>query len=225
MNKITVTDLVDFGRKTPRGRQTLVNNLKTPKVKTPDEGGGNYWISALSCLAKAFVDNSQNIIDDKIDELIDKIENAKTKKAKDMHQANINILQDFEEYDFTAIKPNAKLVFIKKNKAKSIVDIKKLPLYAMPHHVFSFEKNEIQKIGAVWFVAKKGGFKIEELAMVTDLLYRYLDTNYTSKYEIDMDYCLAVDVNSLNHISYTPISTTEIKSPLMQTVNEMKVLM
>ncbi|MEN5058452.1 hypothetical protein [Sphingobacterium kitahiroshimense] len=109
MNKITVTNLVDFGRKGDKGRQTLINNLKVPKVSNPEDGGGDYWIAALSCLARAFKDNAQNIIGEKIDELIEKIEVHEAKITKDMHQRNINILQDFEEFDFNILKPETQL--------------------------------------------------------------------------------------------------------------------
>lgn len=54
MNKITVKNLIVFGKKNPSSTQTLINNLKKPKVTNPDNGGSDYWISALSCLVKSF---------------------------------------------------------------------------------------------------------------------------------------------------------------------------
>ena len=225
MNKITVTNLVDFSRKTPRGRQTLINNLKVPKVNTPDDGGGDYWISALSCLAKAFSDNVDNLIGNKIEDLIDKIEVHEAKITKDMHQRNINILQDFEGFGFNTLKPQAELTYLKKPKEKSIVIIRRLPLFVKPHHVYAFEENGIKKIGAIWFIAKLHGFKHEELAMVTDLLYRYLDSNYSDNYEISTNYCIALDVNSSHSISYSQIEKGEFSSALMPTIIEMKKLM
>ncbi|TDQ79761.1 hypothetical protein [Sphingobacterium yanglingense] len=225
MNKITVTNLVDFGRKTPKGRQTLINNLKVPKISNPDDGGGDYWISALSCLARAFTDNSKNLIGDKIEELIDKIEDAKAKISKDMFQRNINILQEFEDFDFNTLKPQGKLSALKKPKDKSIVVIKRLPLFVKPHHVYSFEENGIKKIGAIWFVAKLNGFRTDELSMVTDLLYRYLDINYSDEFEVSVEYCIAVDVNTPSYIPYSRIENGDIKSALIPTVDEMKKLM
>ncbi|MEN5058451.1 hypothetical protein [Sphingobacterium kitahiroshimense] len=102
---------------------------------------------------------------------------------------------------------------------------KRLPLFAKPHHVFTFEENNVKKIGAVWFVAKLRGFKNEELAMVTDLLYRYLETKYSDKYELAMDYCIAIDVNTSNRIAYSRIDNGEVNSALIATVDEMKKLM
>lgn len=225
MNTITVTNLIDFEKKGDKGKQTFVDKLKVPKVSNPNDGGGDYWISALSCIAKAFKNNSQNVIGDKIDELIAKIETSEAKITKDMYQRNINILQDFEEYDFNTLKPPTELTYLKKPKEKSIVSIKQLPLFVKPHHVFTFEEDNVKKIGAIWFVAKLGGFIDEELAMVTDLLYRYLATNYSDKFEVSMSYTIAVDVNSQHTNSYSFIDNGEIKSILMPLINEIKKLM
>lgn len=225
MDKITVTNLIDFGKKGDKGKQSLVNKLKLPKVSNPNDGGGDYWISALSCLAKVFKDNTQNIIGDKIDELIEKIETHERKITKDMYQRNINILQEFEEFDFYILKPQTDLIYLKKTKEKSIVSIKQLPLFVNPHHVYTFKEDNVKKIGAIWFVAKLGGFKNEELAIVTDLLYRYLVTNYSDKFEISMSYTIAIDVNTAHIISYSHIENGEIKSTLIPVINEIKKLM
>ncbi len=225
MNKITIKHLVDFSRKTPRTRQTLVNNIKVPQVKKNDDnGGGNYWISALSCISRAFVENPEDLISNKIDELIAKIEKYDSQNTKKMFQQNIKILQGFEEFNFNELKPLMKLSLLKKPKDKSIVLIQELPLFAKPQHVFTFEENNIKKIGAIWFVAKSKGFSPHELAMVTDLLYRYLKINYSKNNEISYNYCLAVDVNTINSISYSQVAAGEIKSSLIQIVKEMKKL-
>lgn len=223
MNKITVKHLVDFNRKTPRTRQTLVNNIKAPQIKNNDDNsGGDYWTSALSCISKAFVDNPEGLISGKIDELIAKVEMYDIQNTKKMFQQNIKILQSFEEFDFNMLKPLTKLAFLKKPKDKSIVLIHELPLFAKPQHVFTFEDNNIEKIGAIWFVAKSKGFSPHELAMITDLLYRYLKVNYSEKYEIASNYCVAIDVNGVNSISYSQVATGEIKSLLIQIVEEIK---
>lgn len=132
---------------------------------------------------------------------------------------------NWQYFDFNTLIPQSELTYLKKTKDKSIVTIKRLPIFANPHHVYTFEENGIKKVGAIWFVAKINGFRPEELAMVTDLLYRYLDINYSDEFEVSAEYCIAVDVNSSNSISYSPIENREIKSALMTTVNEMKKLM
>lgn len=142
-----------------------------------------------------------------------------------MYQRNINILQDFEGFDFNQLKPRSKLIYQKKPKDKSIVAINGLSLFAKPHHVFIFIENDITKIGAIWFVAKLRGLKYDELAMITELLYRYLDGNYSNEYEIANDYCIAVDVNTVNSMNYAQLNHKKIKSPLVQTVGQIKKLL
>lgn len=225
MEKIALGKLIDFGRKGERGRQTLVNNLKTPQVKKDDGSGGDYWISALSAVSKAFIENKNELINKKIDELIDKIEGAEIKRIKDGYQRNIDILYNFEEYDFPSLKPTADLVYLKKPKDKSVIAVSGLPLYVDPHHVFTFEIDAVKKIGAIWFVAKLNGFRPEELAMIADILFRYLNTHYSDKYEIDTNFCLVKDVSVLNKISYTQIMNAEVRSPLKQTLDEIKELL
>lgn len=225
MEKIAIGKLIDFGRKGVRGRQTLVNNLKTPQVKKKDSSGGDYWVSALSAISKAFIENENELINERIDELKDKIEGDKIKRIKDGYQRNIDILYNFEEYDFPSLKPGADLAYLKKPKDKSIIAVDGLPLYVDPHHVFTFEEDGVKKIGAIWFVAKLNGFKPEELAMIVDILFRYLNTHYSDKYEIDTNFCLVKDVSILNKIAYTQIMNAELRSPLKQTLEEIKELL
>lgn len=222
MEKISVTNLIDFKRKTPKGQQTLVNNLKVPKIKADDSTGGDYWISALSTISNVFEENNNNLINEKIDILIDKIENATAKISKDMFQRNINILYNFEDYDFDQLKPNVDLTYLKKPKDKSIVVVEDLPLYVKPHHVFTFTQDDVKKIGALWFVAKLGSFKLDELVIVTDILFRYLNTNYSDKFEIAIDYCSVVDVTNLSRVSYSEVQNEEEKSTLLKTLAELK---
>lgn len=225
MEKIAIGKLIDFGRKGQRARQTIVNNLKTPQVKKDESSGGDYWISALSAISNAFIENKNELINEKVDKLIDKIEEAEAKITKDMFQRNINILYNFEEYDFPSLKPGADLAYLKKPKDKSIIAVNGLPLYVDPHHVFTFEEDGVKKIGAIWFVAKLNDFKPEELAMIVDILFRYLNTHYSDKFEIDTNFCLVKDVSMLNKISYTQIMNAEVRSPLKQTLEEIKELL
>lgn len=224
MEKITITNLIDFRRKnSDRSKQTYANNLKFSKAKSKDQSGGDYWMSALTAISNKFKENDLSIIPNKIDELIDKIENNKGKNTKDMFQRNVNVLQNFEDFDFTYLKPDAKLTFLKKPKSISIINIENLPIFAKPHHVFTYTINEVKYIGAMWFIAKLNGFKYEEISVVTEILYRYLDINFADKYKVSEDYCTTVDVTDLSMVNYTQIS--KIKSTLIETLDELKSLM
>lgn len=223
MEKIAVVKLVEFNRKTPRGQKTLVDKFKVPQPVNPD-GGGDYWISALSSIARSFQLADNEPIAEKIDVLIDKIEDAPTRQVKNMFQANLNILHQYENFDFTSIRPNAELTFLKKPKAKSIVLLRGLPIHAKPSHAYTYEENGKKRIGAMWFVAKLNGFRPDELALFTDILFRYLDINYGDKYQISEQNCTAVDVTTTNAISYSQIHNGEVESPLLATIASIKKL-
>lgn len=223
--KIATIKLVEFSRKTPRGQKTFAEKLKAPQpIKNP-ESGGDYWISALSSIASSFELGHDGPISEKIDIVIDKIEHAKTKQVKDMFHANLNILRNYEEFNMATIRPDADLTFLKRPKSKSIVLLRRLPIQAKPSRVFTFKEDGKRKIGAIWFVAKKGGLSLEELAIFTDILFRYLDTNYADKYQITDEYCIAIDVTEMNSITYTKIRNGEIKSPLLSIISSLRKLL
>lgn len=225
MKKITIKDLVDFKRKeTIKTRQTLINNLKKPVVdRADDDGGGDYWITSLSSIRNAYSNGNNDCILTKIEELIEKVEIADSKQTKDMFQANINILNGIEDFDFSQLKPLAELSYLKKPTDKSIITINHMPFFVKPSHVFLYDDG-VKQIGAIWFVARKGGYNQDELAMVTELLYRYLRVNYSADYEVNNELCIAFDVNSGNFLTYAEIAAGVIASPLIEIVREMKRL-
>src|SRR5690606_24708720 len=118
-------------KKSTSAQQTLINNIRAPKKKKDkdDENtGGNYWITSLSSISNAFKLGENTPISDKIEVAIEKMEAASAKITKDMFQRNINILYNFEDFDFSSWKPKAKLSYLKRPKSKSIVIVKGLPI-------------------------------------------------------------------------------------------------
>lgn len=226
MNKLTVTNLVDFNRMSTRSKQTLVKSLKKPpKLKAPDEddGGGNYWVSALSCLAKTFLQKDNELLLAKIEELLGKIHDSNTARKNNTYQRNISILENFEDYDFCKLKPSATITPLKKSKDISILTLKNLQLSINPHHVYTYKDNQgVQNIGAIWFAAKLDGLDNQELSLITDLLYRYLKTNFSDNYKIVPEYCIAIDVITVKKLAYSQILTGEIESPLLAILEEIK---
>jgi|SRR5690606_19133605 len=227
MEKIPVSSIVAFRRKGPAGQQTLINNLRTPKKKEKGEedSGGNYWITSLSSISNAFKLEENTPITDKIEVAIEKMEAAGAKITKDMFQRNINILYNFEDFDFSSWKPKAKLGYLKRPKIKSIVVVKGLPIQVLPNHVFTFEEDGLEKMGAIWFVAKLGGYQDNELAVFTDMLYRYLDINYAEKFEVAPEFCRSVDVTDVKSINYSQILNKEIPTLLEPTLDSIKAMM
>jgi hypothetical protein len=210
MEKVTVKDLIEFRGKNDRTKITFVNNLKTKTKKSDDDSGGDYWISCLSAIRNTFRFDNENLLDEKIDLLHDKIKVTEIKRIKDQFQRNIDILSNFKDYDFKHLKPNVDLIFLKQPKIKSLLDIKGLSIEAKPCHIYTFSENSSEEIGGIWFVAKLEGFKKSELGMFADLLYRYLDKHYSKDFYINSNYCIAVDLYNGQEVNYSDIKNGSI---------------
>ena len=222
MEKVTVKNLVEFRRKNEHTRITFVNNLKKEKQRSDDSSGGDYWISCLSAIRNTFKYEDENLLDEKVEELAEKIKLSNYKKVKDRFQQNIEILNNFKEYDFKHLKPDSKLNFLKQQKAKSLLDIKGLPIEAKPCYIYTFSNNDSEEIGGIWFIAKKNGFKKSELGMFVDILYRYLVKYYSKDYFINSNYCIAVDLYNGQEVNYTEIEKGQILMLIDTTILEIK---
>ena len=61
--------------------------------------------------------------------------------------------------------------------------------------------------------------------MITDILYRYLELNYSDSFEVATNFCIAFDVTTINILSYAQLENKSIKSPLIELVNEINQLL
>jgi hypothetical protein len=223
IEKISVKNIVAFKRKSDKSQATFINNLNRPKQDIQSDGG-DYWVMASSTVSNFFKAGNKELISEKIEDVSERRNKATAKISKDMYQRNIAILNSFEDFDFSKFKPNTELFYLSKPKEKSIIKLKGVPLQIRPHHVFSFNKNKIDKIGAVWFVVKLGGYEISDIAIFTDALYRYLKTNH-KKFEVDLEYCLVFDLINQKHVRYTQIKNGKIISALDSTLERIKKLL
>ena len=73
MKKITVKNLIEFRGKKEKSKLTFINNLKKEKKKSEKGDSGDYWISALSAVRNTFKFNDERLLDEKIEELNEKI--------------------------------------------------------------------------------------------------------------------------------------------------------
>jgi hypothetical protein len=226
MEKISVSNVVEFKRKnTPSSQATLINKLKFPKPRKEDaDDGGNYWTHSLSALGNSFRDKSNGPVVEKLDILLDKHEAAASPVSKNMFQKNIGILHSFEEYDFRRLQPSSELIYLKKPKDKSILIIEHLPIQALPNHVFVFDEDGVHNIGACWFVAKIKEYTLDELAIFTDSLHRYLQKNYCDDYVVNAKYCVVIDAMNLNVLRYSEIAIKDKPSDLDSVLAFMKTL-
>lgn len=205
MKKITIKEIIDFRRKSQKSRQTFIKNLSKEKEKVTAELGGDYWISAISAISRTFKNKNRMEITDKIDGLIQDIEDTEFKRTKLMYQRNVDILYNFEDYDFDSLRPSHEISFLKKPEMLSIIDILKLPVKINPQHVYTFEKEGVKYIGGLWITCKLGGYTYQELASFTEGLYKYLSKHYSQEYKISTEYCIALDASSGNKVSYSEI--------------------
>ena len=222
MKKVTVKNLIKFRGKNDRTKITFVNNLKQEKLKSDDGSGGDYWISALSAIRNTFKYEDINLLDEKIELLLSKIETYDDKKIKDQFRRNLEIVSNFKEYDFEHLKPEAEIEFLKQKKNQSLLTIKGLPIEAKPCHIYSFSINKSEEIAGIWFVAQLGGFKKSELAMFADILYRYLKENYSEEYFVNTKYCIAVDLYNGQDVSYKDIQEGNIPVLIESTLDDFK---
>ncbi|MEN3324812.1 hypothetical protein VP395_13825 [Mariniflexile soesokkakense] len=224
MKKVTVKNLIEFRGKNERTKITFVHNLKRDKRKSEDSSGGDYWISCLSAIRNSFRLDDESLLDEKIKLLRDKIEVSEIKRIKDQFQRNLDIVNNFKDFDLKHLKPNTNLTFLKQPKVKSILDIKGLPIEAKPCHIYSFSENNSEEVGGIWFITKLNGFKKSELGMFTDILYRYLDKYYSKNFYVNPDYCVAVDLFNAQEINYSDIKSGKIPILIDNTIDELKNL-
>lgn len=222
MKKVTVKNLIEFRGKNKRTKLTFVHNLKKEKKKSEESSGGDYWISCLSAIRNSFKENDETLLDEKIELLREKIRVTEIKRIKNQFQRNIDIVESFKDLDLKNLKPKNELTFLKQPKIKSLLDINGLPIESKPCHIYTFSENNSEEIGGIWFVAKLNGFKKSELGMFADILYRYLEKNYSKDYYVNPDYCVAIDLFKGQEIKYSEIKSGNFPILIDSTIAELK---
>jgi hypothetical protein len=220
MEKVTVKSLIKFRNKSERTRITFVNNLKKEKEKSDNSSGGDYWISCLSVIKNTFKYSNIDLLDKKIELLENKIKASEIKRIKNQFQRNIDIINNFKDFDFEHLKPDGNLTFLKQIKSQFILEIKGYPIESKPCHIFTFSENNSEEIGGIWFIAQLKGFKKSELGMFTDILYRYLEKHYSKKFYVNPKYCIAVDLYNAQEVNYEKIKNGEVPVLIEQTLDE-----
>jgi len=205
MNKISVPNIVKYFRKVEKNRATFIANLKKPVVKKDDdeEGGGNYWVHSYSTISKAFKTEELNLLDLKIDLISEKKSKATLERSKIMYQRNIDILFGAKDLDFKELKPYFDVKYLKNTRV--ILNVSSIPIEISPNHVFWFNDGDHKKVGAIWFVVIKEGYKDFELALFNYCLYQYLHSIYKDKYTVSKDFCIVLDITNGNRINFSKV--------------------
>jgi len=137
-----------------------------------------------------------------------------------MSQRNIDILHNAKEFDYRELKPYYGVNYIKNTKV--ILELQGLQIQVIPNHVFTFIDNGVEKVGAIWFVAKKDGYRKEELALFATSLYEYLTKMYNKKYEISLDYCIVFEITLADKLTYRQVINLGYKSYANEVLNILK---
>lgn len=225
MKKLSVSKLIEFRRKSDRSKKTFVENIKSDKIIVPTEGGGDYWVTSLSAVCNSFKQGDIELANEKIDELEEKLKRTGRSITKNMYQRNISILEGYKKMDLSKLRPNNKLSPLKKSSANPLLTIKGLQVEAKPSLVYIFGKKGEEKVGAIWFTAKVGGYQIEEVSMFCEVLYRFLRHNYSKQYQLIPKYCVSIEMLSGRSISYSEIEGGSFSRVLNPTLDEINKLM
>ncbi len=226
MKKISVNNIIIFRQKPEKKQQTFLDSLKRKSLiqETTEGGGGNYWVRSLSAMSNAFRDISNEPIKDKISEIVDLFTPKLTKQTKDMYQRNLDILHNYEDFDFSRWLPGNTNIVSKVNK-KSIIYLNTVPVQITPSQIYTFDKDDKKCVGAIWFVARLEGYKEEELGMFAEALFIYLSNNFEEEYFVSQENCLVVHVLDKKEVTYKMIANEEIPSIFDSTLKAIKRLM
>jgi len=218
INKVPVKKLIEFRRLSEKRKSSFGNKLTIPKETVSNDSGNDYWTRSLSGLSTAFKQNDNLIIKGRIERILDVYEDKDDKKTKLMYDRNLNILHNYEDFNFMILRPSIELNFLP--KPRILINISGLPIQVIPHQIFSYKEKEEMKVGGIWFVIWLKEFKESDLGIYSEALYRYLLTNYSKEYVVDPNYCLIVDALSMGTVTYQQILLGEI-APLLETTIDM----
>ena len=225
MNKLPIKKLVEFRRFSEQRRSNFATKLKTPVEAKPKGDGGNYWVRSISALSTSFKFNDNSIIRERLQSLEEDLAITELKRTKVMYQRNIDILYNYEDYDFSDIRPSDDLTFHSKPIYKSLLEINGIPVQILPNHVFSYGDDKQPNIGSIWFVTWLDGFKVGDLGIYSEVIYRYLSKHYSKDFTIVPEDCMVMDASSTQVVTYKQIIEGEVPSLLDSTLATLRGLL
>ncbi len=221
MKKISVKNIILFRKKSEKSKKAFLKSLNKAKAND-SENGGNYWVRSISALTNTFRTNDNQHIKDKIDNISADYSNSKRRQTKDMYKRNLDILYNYEDFDFSTWYPNKTFRILDKANKKSIIELNKIPVQVLPNQVFTFTKNSIDYAGAIWFIAKLDGYSKAEFGIFAETLFNYLSINFSNKYEVSPETCIVVDVLNLEEVTYQMVIDNKIPALLKETLKSIK---
>ncbi|MCB9246240.1 MAG: hypothetical protein H6606_07390 [Flavobacteriales bacterium] len=180
------------------------------------------WISALSAIRNYFKALDSMLVDEKLSDLDYKASCATRAQSKLMYQRNYELLENFNEFDLSSIRPEKISKILKQSKQNSIVQIASIPIYVKPCFIYTFHSNGGLQLGAMWFIARLDGYANNELALFCEALYAYTVKHYARNFSIDKSHVTAVDIHNAKSISYDRLSAKTAKLKLRTIINKLK---
>lgn len=223
MKELSIKKIIEYNSYSDRRKSTMLGKLRVDSIFSNSKDARDYWHRSLSSIRKSFKTENYQLLIDRIESLANDHSKSTIKKTKIMYERNIQVLRNFLDFDYSILIPAHKIRFISQNNEVSIININGIHLKIYGDDLFSYKINDVEYVGAVWFVACKDGYKNEELTIFLDALFRMLDSKLSDKYCVDSDYCLVVDAMKMNILSYSQIKDNPIKSKLEQLVNEISL--
>jgi len=224
MKNIRIKDLITFKRLTERRKNTFLINLQKEKVvkEKEDSSGGDYWVRSISALNNAFRENDNRFISEKITDIINDYSPKLSKGTKDKYDRNLQILYNYEDFDFRSLTPPEEVEILSKARKSGIIEIAFLSVKVETHHIYTFIVDEKEYLGALLFAAQKDGYQPSELGVFAEAIYNFLETNYSSKYIIHPSYVRVVGVMTSIIVDYQMVLDGELPSIILPIIENVK---
>lgn len=225
MKRINVKDLIDFRRRSDRRKKTFANEIDLANLEIVESESSidarDYWVRSLTALSRAFKEGDNTVIGERIQSILDDYKPNMINSTKMMYDRNLQILHNYEDFDFGILKPTTEIKILEKSRKKGILTIKNFPIKILLHQIYSFENRDgINCIGCVLFLAKLDAYKPHELGMFAETVFTFLEDNYGNNYSISAENIRIVDVMTSTDINYQMVIDGELPSLLTSTLDE-----
>lgn len=227
MKNIRVKDLVKFRSLSERRQSTFINNLQKEKIaKEEDDGsGGDYWVRSISALNNAFRENDNIFIKEKINDILNDYTPKLDNRTKVKYDRNLQILYNYEDFDFRSVTPSENIKIIPKARKSGIIEIATLNLKVETHHIYTFIVDGKEYLGTLLFAAQKDGYNFSELGIFAEAIFNFLEANYSPKYIVHPSYVKVVGVMTQGIVDYQMILNKTIPSLIISSIKNFNTVL
>ncbi|AZA97715.1 hypothetical protein EG353_20230 [Chryseobacterium shandongense] len=107
-------------------------------------------------------------------------------------------------------------------RKSGVIDVKGLSLKVETHHIYTWNIDDKDFVGAILFAVQKDGYKPNELGVFTEAINTFLQYNYADKYIVSPTFVKVVDVMTNEIIDYQMILDKKIPSLIMSSIEDFK---